>query len=192
MQASDGRLCLIDGFPRNLENLHTWEEAHPKHCQFVLNYTAPAEVLQQRLLKRADGSRSDDNPGTIARRFQVFFSHSVNRQFGTVAEWKQAPRSSRQPHAWHSWRPHCRRLRTPRSPYSSILQPQAKCTQWTQLLECKTCTRPQDSTSPSYWTAGRTGDPIRGADTGTSTCQTHPAPGYPRHSYQCNRRSQQT
>lgn len=71
MQQSEARLCLIDGFPRNLENLQAWEAEVPNRCQFVLNYAAPMEVLERRLLSRADGSRNDDTIQTIRRRFHV-------------------------------------------------------------------------------------------------------------------------
>lgn len=84
MQRSEARLCLIDGFPRNLENLQAWEAAVPNGCHFVLNYAAPMEVLERRLLSRADGSRSDDTIQTIRRRFHVRFLKTSARYMVSV------------------------------------------------------------------------------------------------------------
>eukprot|EP00892_Ulva_mutabilis_P007897 jgi/Ulvmu1/547/UM001_0555.1 len=72
MQQSEGPACLIDGFPRNMENLQAWEAAVPRSCESVLNYSAPEGVLCQRLLNRAGAGRSDDNMQTIQRRLQTF------------------------------------------------------------------------------------------------------------------------
>lgn len=71
MQQSPSQLCLIDGFPRNTDNVQAWDRAAPSSCQFVLNFAAPLDILQKRLLSRADGSRSDDNEQTIHKRFHV-------------------------------------------------------------------------------------------------------------------------
>ncbi|KAL7562880.1 hypothetical protein ACA910_000256 [Epithemia clementina (nom. ined.)] len=73
-------LFLIDGFPRNDDNLAGW-------CQYmgnvaavwaVLFYTCPLQVLEQRLLDRAQNSgRSDDNLKSIHKRFATFEQETV-------------------------------------------------------------------------------------------------------------------
>jgi UMP-CMP kinase len=62
---------LIDGFPRNQENLDVWAR-DMEHCavQFVLNLDCPEAVMEQRLLARGETSgRSDDNLDAIRKRF---------------------------------------------------------------------------------------------------------------------------
>lgn len=64
---------LIDGFPRNQENLDVWER-DMQHCvvQFVLNLDCPEGVMEQRLLTRGETSgRSDDNLEAIRKRFKT-------------------------------------------------------------------------------------------------------------------------
>jgi UMP-CMP kinase len=64
---------LIDGFPRNQENLDVWLR-DMEHCtiQFVLNLDCPESVMEQRLLSRGETSgRSDDNIEAIRKRFRT-------------------------------------------------------------------------------------------------------------------------
>lgn len=61
---------LIDGFPRNQDNLDGWQRelsSKVKVC-FVLNLVAPIEVCTSRCLLR-EQNRPDDNEETLKRRF---------------------------------------------------------------------------------------------------------------------------
>lgn len=64
---------LVDGFPRNQDNLDGWEKAMAGECEvpFVLSTDLSEAVMEQRLLGRNEG-RSDDNIETIRKRFKVF------------------------------------------------------------------------------------------------------------------------
>jgi len=61
---------LIDGFPRNQDNLDGWQrEMNDKvKVNFVLNLTAPVDVCTKRCLSRA-GNRLDDNEESLKKRF---------------------------------------------------------------------------------------------------------------------------
>jgi UMP-CMP kinase family protein len=72
----DGRMFfLVDGFPRNQDNLDGWNATMSDFCEvaFVLFFDVSEEVMENRLLIRGkDGDRIDDNLETIRRRFQTF------------------------------------------------------------------------------------------------------------------------
>jgi UMP-CMP kinase len=70
---------LIDGFPRSHENMKAWEDTMSVHnVKFVLSFECPESVLEGRLLERGKISgRSDDNIGTIRKRFHTFRAESV-------------------------------------------------------------------------------------------------------------------
>jgi len=81
MSKSGSRNFLIDGFPRNLDNVQGWnrvvgEKSSTVEVAGVLFFDVPEEVMQDRLLGRAqkDGAnaRSDDNIETIKKRFKTF------------------------------------------------------------------------------------------------------------------------
>mmetsp|Transcript_7510 Transcript_7510/g.9797 ORF Transcript_7510/g.9797 Transcript_7510/m.9797 type:complete len:528 (-) Transcript_7510:210-1793(-) len=71
----DDILFLVDGFPRNEDNISGW-------CQYMGNvasiwttlfYACPLEVLESRILERAKNSgRSDDNLESMHKRFATF------------------------------------------------------------------------------------------------------------------------
>jgi UMP-CMP kinase len=69
---------LIDGFPRNQDNVTVWENNMPIHKVLsVLYFDCPEEVLVGRLLERSKTSgRNDDNLDTIRKRFQTFQQES--------------------------------------------------------------------------------------------------------------------
>ena len=74
MEESGNTKFLIDGFPRNLENLRCWEKLATDLCevQFLLYLDCPEEVMMQRLLVRGQTSgRVDDNIETIKKRFKT-------------------------------------------------------------------------------------------------------------------------
>ena len=70
LQGTESSLHLIDGFPRNMDNLTTWLETTSMHPKLVIELHAAEEVLLARLLSRQEG-RSDDNEATVRKRFEV-------------------------------------------------------------------------------------------------------------------------
>ena len=83
-EIGDQSIFLVDGFPRNHDNLSGW-------CRFmarsanndkndgiadlwgVLVYQCPEKVLEERILERAkDSGRSDDNLESVRKRFKTF------------------------------------------------------------------------------------------------------------------------
>lgn len=70
---------LIDGFPRNQDNVNVWESNMPNHTvSCILFFDCPEEVLVGRLLERGQTSgRNDDNLDVIRKRFQTFQQESL-------------------------------------------------------------------------------------------------------------------
>ncbi|KAG5182626.1 adenylate kinase-domain-containing protein [Tribonema minus] len=75
MIASGGTRFLIDGFPRNQDNLDGWERIMGKEADVtcVLFLECPESVLEARLLHRGLSSgRSDDNLESARKRFRTY------------------------------------------------------------------------------------------------------------------------
>lgn len=78
--AADGggygsRIFLVDGFPRNFDNVNGWMKHMPSYTAVLgaLVYNCPMEVLETRILCRAETSgRSDDNLESARKRFNTF------------------------------------------------------------------------------------------------------------------------
>ena len=70
MEKSPSKLVLIDGFPRNQNNLDGWQAIMKDKAdvQFVLLLDCPVQVCIQRCLGRNQG-RIDDNEETLRKRF---------------------------------------------------------------------------------------------------------------------------
>ena len=69
------RIFLVDGFPRNYDNVQGWMEHMPSYTSVLgaLVYNCPMEVLEERIMSRAETSgRSDDNLTSARRRFDTF------------------------------------------------------------------------------------------------------------------------
>jgi adenylate kinase len=68
--------CLLDGFPRTVEQakaLDTYLKDRGQSLTLVLRLDAPQEELERRMLQRAKlENRADDTPETIARRMDVY------------------------------------------------------------------------------------------------------------------------
>jgi len=69
---------LIDGYPRNQDNVSTWADTMGQHkVEFVLFFQCPEEVLQGRLLARGETSgRMDDNMEVIRKRFKSYMGET--------------------------------------------------------------------------------------------------------------------
>ena len=75
MEQSSHEYFLIDGFPRNQDNLEGWEEVVGDAADVlgVLFFDCPEKVMQDRLLERGKTSgRSDDNIESIMKRFRTY------------------------------------------------------------------------------------------------------------------------
>ena len=75
MQESDKNDFLIDGFPRNEDNLDGWNKAmgDKVNLKFVLNFECGQDACIQRCLERgATSGRSDDNEESLKKRFATF------------------------------------------------------------------------------------------------------------------------
>jgi len=71
---------LIDGFPRNWDNLNGWEGSMLPVCnvESVMFIDCPEEELERRLLSRGlTSGRSDDNLATAKKRFQTFHAATM-------------------------------------------------------------------------------------------------------------------
>ena len=69
------RIFLVDGFPRNFDNVNGWMKHMPSYTAVLgaLVYNCPMNVLEERILSRAETSgRSDDNLESARRRFNTF------------------------------------------------------------------------------------------------------------------------
>lgn len=75
MDAAPTKKFLVDGFPRNMENLQCWEKDVSQfvNIKFLLFLECPEEVMLKRLLKRGETSgRNDDNVESIKKRFKTY------------------------------------------------------------------------------------------------------------------------
>ena len=83
MQASDNphKRFLIDGFPRNQDNIDGWNEAMSDKCivKGVLFCECSKEVCTQRCLKRgaAGSGRSDDNEEVLIQRHKTYLMNTL-------------------------------------------------------------------------------------------------------------------
>ncbi|XP_017888972.1 UMP-CMP kinase isoform X1 [Ceratina calcarata] len=83
MQSSDNphKRFLIDGFPRNQDNVDGWNEAMSNKCiqKGVLFCECSKEVCIQRCLKRGAGGsgRSDDNEEVLVKRFETYVTNTM-------------------------------------------------------------------------------------------------------------------
>ncbi len=82
LRAGDARAgFVLDGFPRNLAQAEALDEmlASIGHeLDAILFFNLPDEVATARMLRRAeDEGRADDTPEAIARRLQIYHSHTA-------------------------------------------------------------------------------------------------------------------
>ena len=73
IQGSANKKILLDGFPRNKENLDCWNKnmGDVADVKGVLYFEVSDEEMKKRLLGRNEG-RADDNEETIAKRLATF------------------------------------------------------------------------------------------------------------------------
>jgi UMP-CMP kinase len=71
---------LLDGFPRNYENLESWNKiiGDSIKLKFVIYLKCPENIMVERVLKRGETSgRADDNKETVVKRIKVFNEQSL-------------------------------------------------------------------------------------------------------------------
>jgi len=70
---SDKKFILVDGYPRNKENIEVWDKIMTDivDVKAVLFFDCKEELMKKRIYGRKDG-RADDNEDTINRRIRVF------------------------------------------------------------------------------------------------------------------------
>jgi len=69
------KIFLVDGFPRNFDNLQGWSHTMPPFTTLLgaLIFDCPEHILEQRILTRGKTSgRSDDNLASARKRFQTY------------------------------------------------------------------------------------------------------------------------
>ena len=73
MLKSDKKKILVDGYPRNQENMDVWDKVMKDvvEVKAALFFDCPAEEMKKRILGRGEG-RADDNEKTILKRIDVF------------------------------------------------------------------------------------------------------------------------
>lgn len=75
MENSGATKFLVDGFPRDVDNLACWESDMTAltNVQFLLYLNCPQDIMIDRLVERGKTSgRSDDNREAIAKRFVTY------------------------------------------------------------------------------------------------------------------------
>lgn len=81
MKNSEKDNFLIDGFPRNQNNLEGWnkEMGEKVNLKFVLFFECPLDVCTQRCLDRgaAGSGRSDDNIESLKKRFETYMNATM-------------------------------------------------------------------------------------------------------------------
>ncbi|XP_055906456.1 UMP-CMP kinase-like [Eupeodes corollae] len=80
MKSSDKNKFLIDGFPRNQDNLDGWNAkmSDKVDFQFVLFFKCSEDVCIQRCLKRGESSgRADDNLESLKKRIETYVGDSL-------------------------------------------------------------------------------------------------------------------
>lgn len=74
-RSTDKNKFLIDGFPRNEDNLTGWirEVGDQVDLGCVLHFVVDEKAMTERILKRANSSgRNDDNLETLKKRFKQY------------------------------------------------------------------------------------------------------------------------
>lgn len=81
MQNSDKSHFLIDGFPRNKDNLDGWERVMSDKTKllFVLFFECSVDICTERVLGRgaAGSGRSDDNMESLKKRFNTYMNDTL-------------------------------------------------------------------------------------------------------------------
>ena len=69
-------IILLDGFPRNMENLNLWLKTFNYKNIKCIFFDCGYEIILQRLLQRTD-KRDDDNINIIKKRYEIFIEQTM-------------------------------------------------------------------------------------------------------------------
>merc|ERR1712129_64826 len=90
-QKSAGKTSfLIDGFPRSIGNVNSWQEVVGDNAKVlgVLFYEANEDELEKRLVARgATSGRVDDNIESIKKRFKTYMEESLTKAEAKALGW---------------------------------------------------------------------------------------------------------
>ncbi len=90
---------LIDGFPRNKDNLDGWNKELPHvEVKFCLYLNCPEDIMEARLLERGKTSgRDDDNIESIKKRFKTYLAETkpIIEHFDSIGKKREV--NSQQP-----------------------------------------------------------------------------------------------
>ncbi|VDL64658.1 unnamed protein product, partial [Nippostrongylus brasiliensis] len=77
-EAGDARGFLVDGFPRNQNNLEGWEQQMKGKVdvKFVLFLSCPVDTCINRCLHRGQG-RTDDNEESLRKRIETYNNQTL-------------------------------------------------------------------------------------------------------------------
>ena len=77
-KAFAGKKVLLDGFPRNKDNIEEWNKQMTEvaDVKALLYFQCPAEVMKKRMLGRNEG-RADDNEVTMVKRIENFEKETI-------------------------------------------------------------------------------------------------------------------
>jgi len=77
LRNSGGKIVLLDGFPRSLDNAKDFLTLYT-HCEAVLFFDCPEEVMVQRIVERGLSSgRVDDTESIARKRIKVYQEQST-------------------------------------------------------------------------------------------------------------------
>jgi adenylate kinase family enzyme len=82
LQPMGNALCLVDGFPRNIDNWMAWREQLQIAPHMTLILSAPEQILRERLMSRR-GNRADDAEAVVGKRFKVVSTHCFHGSYRT-------------------------------------------------------------------------------------------------------------
>eukprot|EP00795_Rhopilema_esculentum_P004644 gene4644-20923_t len=80
MQKNSTKRFLVDGFPRNENNLQGWTRIMSEKVDLkaVLFFDCPEEICVKRIMQRSISSgRSDDNEESLRKRFQTYYNQTM-------------------------------------------------------------------------------------------------------------------
>ena len=72
--SSDKKIILVDGYPRNEENLEIWDKnmENVAEIKAVFFFDGSHDIMMKRIHKRKDGREDDKNDKIIKKRIEVF------------------------------------------------------------------------------------------------------------------------
>ena len=72
--SSDKKIILVDGYPRNIENLEIWDKNMKNYVDIkaVFFFDGNHDIMMKRIHKRKNGREDDKNDEIIKKRIELF------------------------------------------------------------------------------------------------------------------------